>query len=121
MINIQKFNCRYILPHKNVYVVARDPMPLYRSRILSVQFSNTQAIIGHEEKLYAQNMADVLTNSKKTCHVVESTPIDLMYVSGLLKMPFIVITNSYCDWETKEETFEIYYNKYQQNVPKFTL
>lgn len=115
------------LNHKSpVYYISKysqsQPKTLYASEIYSVPFKSKKdrttrnVLVGFADKTWCVSAIDDLVSAPVLGEpfIMEptmSSVTDIKYLANVLKIPVAVLVKAYCDLQTKEEHFELFYHQ----------
>lgn len=121
MTGISNYVTRHMDRSQPIYVVIRhtkaEPRDFSDISLFSIPFNNSihderyNVITAFEHKEHAEEQADTFDFKKPgmMCGVYEVPLVDMSFMAVLMGMPMIVIMNNYCDLESKEEMFDLFY------------
>lgn len=129
---ISNYTCKYLESTRPVYaIVACHPsMPKSRKTIVNTMFYTTpfqssskaetyNVITTYLHKDHANTQCAKLKEALDIeCYLEKFQLIDISYYAYMMKVPMIVLMNSYCDLDVKQEVIDLFYTARILNDPR---
>lgn len=116
---IQNFSYRFLNKKSKVYFITKKNAPdvITTRQLYTVPFKNKETdevrnvVLGYINKSYGVGLYEELCKTHDDIMLNSMDLDEFQYRSQLMKLPLVVMMNSYCDVRDHEVYFELYYNK----------